>query len=41
MKKTVLQVVGKVAEFEANKMYTPWPPICAGLIHQPKRPKKQ
>ncbi len=34
----ILQSVKKVIEFEANIVSADWPPICAGLIHQPKRP---
>lgn len=41
MKKRVLKAVGKIVEFEANTMDAGWPPRCAGLIHQPKRPKKK
>lgn len=40
IKMSVLKAVGKIAEFEANVVAADWPPICAGLIHQPKRPKK-
>lgn len=41
IKRNVLKAIGKIAEFEANVVATDWSPICAGLIHQPKRPKKQ
>jgi len=40
IKKIVLKAVGKIAEYQANVVDADWPPICAGLIHQPKRPKK-
>ncbi len=41
IKKGLLKVVGKIVEFESNVAIADWPPICAGLIHQPKRPLKK
>lgn len=41
IKKSVLRSVQKVAEVEANMAWTPWPPTCTGIIHQPKRPQKK
>lgn len=41
VKKNILMVVGKVAEIQANIVDSSWPPKCAGLLHQPKRPKKK
>lgn len=37
----VLKTIGKVAELESNSIDNKWPPICIGLIHQPKRPKQE
>lgn len=40
-KEKVIKAMVKVAEYEANAVNTNWPPICLGLLHQPKRPKKK
>lgn len=39
--KMMLGVVKKVAEKEVDKTVYGWPPACAGLFHQPVRPKKK
>jgi len=36
----VLEMVGKVVKLEVKKNENAWPPICTGIVHQPKRPKK-
>ncbi len=35
----VLQMVAKVIGSEVRKNERMWPPICCGVVHQPKRPK--
>lgn len=40
-RKPVLKALAKVAETEANMKHAGWPPICAGIIYQPKRPQKK
>ncbi len=41
VKQTILKAIGKVAEVEANLVFSEWPPACSGFIHQPKRPQKK
>lgn len=36
----VLNLAGKIAKMEALKVDSARPPICAGFLHQPKRPTK-
>lgn len=36
---TVLKVVERIARNEVKKNCFDWPPICAGIFHQPKKPK--
>lgn len=36
-----LRVVEKVARNEVEKVRCGWPPICMGIGHQPKRPKRK
>lgn len=40
VKKGVLQMAARVAEFESNTILYGWPPPCMGFLYQPKRPKK-
>lgn len=40
VKKNLLKAVVRMAEIEANEKNALWPPICAGIVHQAKRPKK-
>ncbi len=35
----VLQTVAKIIGSEVRKNESMWPPICCGVVHQPKRPK--
>lgn len=37
----ILNLAGKIAKIEAIKTKSPWPPPCAGILHQPKRPAKK
>lgn len=41
IKKKTLQLVERVARDEVEKNMLTWPPICLGIYHQPKRPKKR
>lgn len=36
-----LRVVERVARNEVEKVRYGWPPICVGIGHQPKRPKRK
>lgn len=36
---TILRAVERVARNEVEKNIYNWPPDCAGIFHQPKRPK--
>lgn len=36
-----LKVVEKIVRNEVVKVSYGWPPICSGLTHQPKRPKRK
>ncbi|MCM1083970.1 MAG: cyclic lactone autoinducer peptide [Clostridium sp.] len=36
-----LRVVERVARNEVEKVRCGWPPICMGIGHQPKRPKRK
>ena len=36
-----LKVLWKIATREVDKQKLSWPPLCAGIYHQPKRPKKK
>lgn len=36
----ILSLVGKIVKMEAVKVNLGWPPACAGILHQPKRPAK-
>ena len=38
---SILNLAGKIAKMEAVKTKSGWPPICAGILHQPKRPAKK
>jgi cyclic lactone autoinducer peptide len=37
----ILDLAGKIAKREAVKTNSGWPPACAGILHQPKRPVKK
>ncbi len=37
----MLDLAGKIAKKEAVKAKSGWPPACAGILHQPKRPAKK
>ncbi len=36
-----LRVVERMLRNEVEKVSCGWPPICSGLTHQPKRPKRE
>lgn len=38
--KNVLKVMERVVRHEIEQKNIPWPPICFGIFHQPKRPMK-
>lgn len=40
-KSRMLKLAGKVAKLEAAKTNAGWPPACAGILHQPKRPARK
>lgn len=35
---TLLKITERVVRVEVDKEKKVWPPICATLLHQPKRP---
>ena len=37
----MLEVVERIARVEVERNQNWWPPICSGILHQPKRPKKK
>ncbi len=37
----ILKAAGKIVKMEAKRVNSDWPPICAGFLHQPKRPCKK
>ena len=39
MQKVGLKMLERVARREIKKSNSGWPPQCAGIYHQPKRPK--
>lgn len=41
IQKKALEVMVKVVKKEVEKNENAWPPICAGIFHQPKRPNKR
>lgn len=41
MNRNVLKVLECVTRKEAEKSKYPWPPLCSGLLHQPKRPESK
>lgn len=40
-KMKTLEMLGKMAERETGKRGPYWPPLCIGIIYQPKRPKRK
>ena len=38
VKKGALKVIAKVVEIGVKEYVYEWPPHCAGILHQPKRP---
>lgn len=40
LKRSILKVVEKIIRVEVEKNDSYWPPLCNGIYHQPKRPKK-
>lgn len=41
IKRMMLKGIEKIVSKEVEKMEKSWPPLCIGLLHQPKRPKKR
>ncbi len=41
IRKKALKVVEKIVRYEVEKDNYGDPPICFGIIHQPKRPKRK
>ena len=39
--KKAVKVVERIARNEVEKVRRGWPPICSGILHQPKRPKRK
>lgn len=39
LKKGLLKAVEKVARTEVERNRKQWPPLCAAIYHQPKRPQ--
>ncbi|MCD7709405.1 MAG: cyclic lactone autoinducer peptide [Clostridiales bacterium] len=39
--KTVLKVTERMARKEAASSSEAFPPVCAGILHQPKRPQQK
>ena len=39
VKKLLLKATQKIGEKEIIKNTSYWPPICSGIVHQPKLPK--
>lgn len=39
--KKALKVVERIARNEVEKVRCGWPPVCSGILHQPKRPKQK
>ncbi len=37
----ILNLAGKLVKAEGARAKSGWPPACAGLLHQPKRPVKK
>lgn len=37
----ILDLAGKLAKREAVRAKSGWPPACAVILHQPKRPSKK
>ena len=38
VKKSLLKAMATVAEIEMEVNLNEWPPICIGILYQPKRP---
>lgn len=36
--KALLKIIAMIAEDKAEDNKVGWPPICAGILHQPERP---
>lgn len=39
LKRNALKVMKAATKAEVKRSTEIWPPLCAGLLHQPKRPK--
>lgn len=37
----ILKAAGKLVKLETKRVDAGWPPLCVGLLHQPKRPIKK
>lgn len=40
MEKKLLMAVKSIARIEVERSSNKWPPTCMGILHQPRRPKK-
>lgn len=40
LKSRGLKIISEVIKHETRKESLQWPPVCLGLIYQPRRPKK-
>ena len=41
MESKAIAVLSAIVESEVQKNSREWPPLCAGIFHQPKRPKQK
>lgn len=41
MEQKVMSMVGKKLKTDVKHMEAGWPPICIGLLHQPKCPERK
>lgn len=41
LNKSILKAIKQVTKMEVEKNAFGWPPICAGIYYQPKRPKNR
>lgn len=39
-KEVVLKAVERIARMEVSSNSKQWPPVCMGILYQPKRPKR-
>ena len=41
LKNKMLSVLKNTTKNEVEKINYQWPPLCSGILHQPKRPLKE